>query len=176
MTSDMLYMNSQVAFGNKTLTSTGLAYASDGIVRFIVYHNFGPLLFLTNASIASTPACATSASWMGVPVLTPMAPTTAPSIVIGNPPPIMQKRPPFVLWMPKAGPPGMKFFAAGELVYVDVGILWPAAVKALSIEMLIEVSFALGIRAKDRRCKVLSTMAILKSVDYDLSELWSVDG
>ncbi|RMZ31424.1 hypothetical protein D0859_04440 [Hortaea werneckii] len=39
-------------------------------------------------------------------------PTQTPSTMIGSPPPIMLNRPPFVLWMPKAGPPGRKFFPA----------------------------------------------------------------
>jgi hypothetical protein len=44
-----------------------------------------------------------------------------------------------------------------------VGCLCPAAVKALSMEMLMEVSFAVGWRIKWRRFSVASTIAILKS-------------
>ena len=40
---------------------------------------------------------------------------------------------------------------------------WPAAVKALSMAMETEVSFARGMRVKWRRCRVESTRAMLKS-------------
>lgn len=44
-----------------------------------------------------------------------------------------------------------------------MGCLCPAAVKALSMEMLMEVSFAVGWRIKWRRFSVASTIAMLKS-------------
>jgi hypothetical protein len=43
--------------------------------------------------------------------------------------------------------------------------LCPAAVKALSMDILIEVSFAVGWRMKWRRFSVASTIAMLKSRD-----------
>ena len=45
-----------------------------------------------------------------------------------------------------------------------MGCLWPAAVKALSMAMEMEVSFAVGWRMKCRRWRVESTIAMLKSV------------
>jgi hypothetical protein len=62
--------------------------------------------------------------------------------------------------MPYAGPPGRKFLPW----YVDVGARWPAAVKALSMAIWIDVSLALGMRVKCSRCRVLSTRAMLKSM------------
>ena len=53
-----------------------------------------------------------------------------------------------------------------------VGARWPAAVKALSMAIWIEVSFALGMRVKCRRCRVESTRAMLKSV-YEVREVES---
>jgi hypothetical protein len=44
--------------------------------------------------------------------------------------------------------------------------LCPAAVKALSMDILMEVSFAVGWRMKWRRFSVASTIAMLKSVVY----------
>jgi hypothetical protein len=54
-----------------------------------------------------------------------------------------------------------------------VGCLCPAAVKALSMEMLMEVSFAVGWRTKWRRFSVASTIAMLKSVKPEVSGPWS---
>ena len=79
-------------------------------------HNFAPSFLFTHLLTASTPALATSSSCPGVPVLTPIAPTTLPSTSIGNPPPITQNLPPLLLKIPKPGPPGRKFFAAGPVV------------------------------------------------------------
>ena len=113
--------------------------------------SFAPSFLPLHLPTASTPAFATSSSCPGVPVLTPIAPTTTPSTSIGTPPPIKLNLPPLELWIPYAGPPGWKFLAAGELVYVEVGMRWPAAVKALSMAMETEVSFARGMRVKCRR-------------------------
>ena len=44
-----------------------------------------------------------------------------------------------------------------------MGRRWPAAVKALSMAMETEVSFARGMRVKCRRWRVESTRAMLKS-------------
>ena len=49
---------------------------------------------------ASTPAWATSRSCAGVPELTPTAPTTAVSSLIGSPPPTTIKRPPMAVLIP----------------------------------------------------------------------------
>jgi hypothetical protein len=46
---------------------------------------------------------------------------------------------------------------------VEVGKRWPAAVKALSMAVETEVSFARGMRVKWRRWRVESTRAMLKS-------------
>jgi hypothetical protein len=47
---------------------------------------------------------------------------------------------------------------------VEVGTRWPAAVKALSMAICTEVSFARGMRVKWRRWRVESVRAMLKSV------------
>jgi hypothetical protein len=53
-----------------------------------LHHSLEPPFLRTNALMASTPATATSLSCAGVPVLTPIAPTTNPSTTIGTPPPM----------------------------------------------------------------------------------------
>lgn len=116
-------------------------------------HNFA--LTLNPSSTPFTPALATSSSCAGVPVLHPIAPTTTPSCTIGTPPAIVMNLPPLLLLMPNAAPPGHT-----ASLYTDVGARWPAAVKALSIAMEMEVSFAPGRRVKERRWRVESTMAM----------------
>ena len=63
----------------------------------LLTYNLLPPLLLAQAPTASTPACATSASCAGVPVLTPIAPTTFPSTSNGTPPPINVNLPPLLL-------------------------------------------------------------------------------
>ena len=118
-------------------------------------HNFALPLFRTISITASTPACATSVSCAGVPVLHPTAPTTSPSTLIGIPPATYIKRPPLLLFSPNAAPPGHT-----ASLYALVGTLWPAAVNALFMAMSIEVSFAPGMRSKCRRKVEASTMAM----------------
>lgn len=63
----------------------------------------------------------------------------------------------------------LKMFSCGvhdiqehnKCLHVDVGIRFPAAVKAMSIAVFIDVIFALSIRVKQRRCVCASTTAML---------------
>lgn len=87
-----------------------------------------PFSFCIISTTASTPACATSASCAGVPVLQPIAPRIIPlSPTTGIPPPIVVKRLPLLFQIPNAAPPGQ---TASR--YDAVGTRWPAAVNAYS--------------------------------------------
>jgi hypothetical protein len=46
-------------------------------------------------------------------------------------------------------------------VHADVGMRLPAAVKAMSIAVFMDVTFAPSIRVKERRCVCASTTAML---------------
>lgn len=57
-----------------------------------------------------------------------------------------------------------------------MGTRWPAAVKALSMAICTEVSFAAGMRVKCSRCRVESTRAMLKSVWCFWISFWKFCG
>ena len=74
------------------------------------------------------------------PPLTPIPPTTSPSISIGHPPTKIENRPWCMFMMPNASWPGCAF------VYVCVGRRWQAAVNAL----LIAISTLVGLPLSGR--------------------------
>ena len=86
-----------------------------------------------------------------------MAPSMSPAADrIGTPPPIVVKRPMIVLPMPEVALPGQ-----GVSWYAEVGMRLPAAVKAMSMAVLIDVIFAESMRVKAKRCVCASTTAML---------------
>jgi hypothetical protein len=75
---------------------------------------------------------------------------------MGTPPPSVVKRPQIVLPMPDVALPGH-----GVSWYAEVDTRLPAAVKAISIAVLIEVIFAPSMRVNVRRWVWASTTAML---------------
>jgi hypothetical protein len=87
---------------------------------------------------------------------------------MGTPPPSVQKRPEMVLPMPEVALPGQEFSWSGDgqlffllqrlsfgvcgNLHADVGMRLPAAVKAMSIAVFMDVIFAPSMRVKERRC------------------------
>ena len=68
---------------------------------------------------------------------------------------MVMNRPPLLFPIPNAGPPGHTFS-----LYTLVGARWPAAVKALSMAMFIDVILAPSMRANASRWHDESTMAM----------------
>jgi hypothetical protein len=112
-----------------------------------------------------------------VPVEHPIAPSMSPlpdGQKMGTPPPSVQKRPDMVLPMPEVALPGQEFSWSGVVlvdvysgesrmgdIHADVGIRLPAAVKAMSMAVLMDVIFAPSIRVKVSRWVWASTTAML---------------
>jgi hypothetical protein len=108
---------------------------------------------------------------------------------MGTPPPRVQKRPEMVLPMPEVALPGQEFsWSEDGLVgveiergvggdgHADVGIRLPAAVKAMSMAVLMDVIFAPSMRVKVRRCVCASTTAMLLLLhQYHLEAKWFSD-
>jgi hypothetical protein len=129
-----------------------------------------------NARTASRPIFAAASSWFDVPVEHPIAPSMSPlpdGQNMGMPPPRVQKRPEIALPMPEVALPGQAFSWSGGGVsrylnvlkckkykHADVGIRLPAAVKAMSIAVLMDVIFEPSIRVKLKRWQCASTTAM----------------
>jgi hypothetical protein len=78
--------------GSSSYLSTSVPQTTPGSSSVLQSLAFNEKLFST----ASTPLLATSSSWLGKPVLHPMAPMIAPSLTIGIPPAMVMKRPPLL--------------------------------------------------------------------------------